>query len=51
MKKRKGAAFPKSVKTVKGGDSNCITLKKGERLKGKLSDSSFKKSTRRVPGG
>ena len=51
MKKRKGTDFSKSLKTVKGGESVCINLKKGEKLKGKLSDSSLKKSIRRTEDG
>ena len=51
MKKRKGTDFSKSLKTVKGGESVCINLKKGEKLKGKLSDSFFKKSNRRMEDG
>lgn len=51
MKKRKGKASSKSLKTWKGGDSDCINLKKGEKLKGKLPDSIFKKSTRRTEDG
>jgi len=51
MKKRKGTDFSNSLKTVKGGDSVCINLKKGEKLKGKLSDSFFKKSNRSMEDG
>ena len=37
---------------MKGGDSYCITIKKGEHIKDKLYDSSFnKKSTRRTKDG
>lgn len=52
MKKIKGAAFPKSVKTEKGGDGACITLKKDERLGGKKYGTSKPVSlnTRRIPG-
>ena len=51
MKKRKGTDFSKSFKIVKGGESVCINLKKGEKLKGKLSDSFFKKSNKRMEDG